>query len=1169
MDYIFNVRAKLDHTSLDSIKAQFAAFKKDVETKDEYAIKVKAILDTSSLSVKSIQDQLNNQKLTINVGEVRFDNAGLESVRNEMQQVANTTSSVTQQTQQAKQAVQQLADTYKHLAKEQVQAMIGNKLPSSQNIDSNGITVINNKPAEASAQSLILAMNQVQKAYENAFGKGNVDVQGITDASGKIDAFTISAKNAENEILKFRYSLQSIKDEANVIKGFSFDFMGGAFNESAIKDTQEYNKELKNQEKELQRINDLYNNIIASTHEKNKPMLGVDTQNGVISKNGLYGEQSSTLKTQIDTYIDEYSKLKQKIEEIQQTIKSGHTVNQQEIKDLQDREAAFKRLAEVIRSAQYADTQMSSKSVVNQKAILNEEIKEFENDVRNSNLASQDFIDRIHAVNQALQTVGDRNSFRTVYEDLRKLEAEFDSLQKVSQSNAARNSFNVDYSKASASLDEIVKKVQELGVNENELTFTTTDLLGAFANITDKYSLQTFNKMLSQATKEVRQQTQEIQNQEKEWQKLTDLINKAYGEATNSNTNGKAIQDPATIKLLRDQYDTVVVAVNEVRNATTDTFDQSKKSAEQAIQAFIEYSKVLQNSEQSIQATDNAIKKLQTDTSKGLFAQNSGNSEVVQLQQDITNLSNQYAQLQARFQSEGATQEVIAGFTQLDNQIKSTSERAKELQTSLKSVKDAAALEDRKSNLNNKIETWLRNNTRASESMRQSMKSLQTQIQSADKQTLTHLTQQFNELNRTAQQTGQIGKSFMDTFKEKALKFAGWFNLANAFMMITNEGKQALVTLKDVDSILTEISKTSERSVESLEKLGETAFDAASKYGVSVQNYLTGVQEMARAGYETLGEGQSEKMADLALLVQAAGDVSDSTARDYLIATDAAYQLGGSIEKLTKILDGQNLITNRYAVSMQDMTEGTKEAASVAHQYGMSIEELSALIAIAEARTKQGGNVVGNAIKSIMLQISDVTNQQVVKAFDTVGISMHKIVDGAEQLKTPIELLGELAKVFNELPQGDDRRAVVLSDLGGKYRANTLAAILQDWDSMQGIMETYERGAGSAMREANKTVNTLASSLQNLKTSGQEFFSKFFDTDKVTGFLKAFTQLVQLATDLVDTLGAIPTILGTIGATALLKNGGRVKLFTLNRICRHLKSFLSIGSFISDVSEIH
>lgn len=98
---------------------------------------------------------------------------------------------------------------------------------------------------------------------------------------------------------------------------------------------------------------------------------------------------------------------------------------------------------------------------------------------------------------------------------------------------------------------------------------------------------------------------------------------------------------------------------------------------------------------------------------------------------------------------------------------------------------------------------------------------------------------------------------------------------------------------------------------------------------------------------------------------------------------------------------------------------------------------------------------------------------------------------------------------------------------------------------MQGIMETYERGAGSAMREAQKSVNTLASSLTNLRTSGQELVSKFFDTDKATDFLKVSTNITQSLTNLVDKLGAIPTILGTIGATALLKNGGRVKLFTL------------------------
>ena len=107
---------------------------------------------------------------------------------------------------------------------------------------------------------------------------------------------------------------------------------------------------------------------------------------------------------------------------------------------------------------------------------------------------------------------------------------------------------------------------------------------------------------------------------------------------------------------------------------------------------------------------DNAgesIKKLQDLTSKGLFAQNPNDDRVKALKQDISDLATTYQQLQAQFQNEGLTESVRQGFSQLSSQLQSTSERAKELKQSLTSARDAAALEDRKSNLNNKIDTWL------------------------------------------------------------------------------------------------------------------------------------------------------------------------------------------------------------------------------------------------------------------------------------------------------------------------------------------------------------------------------------------------------------------------------------------------------------------------------
>ena len=960
MDYIFNIKARFAD-NLGTLTTQYLTTKKSIE---KNIINVKAVLDTSSLTLKSVQEQLNKQSLTINVGDIRFSNTGIESVRNEMQQVANTTQNVTQQTQQAKQAVQQLASAYQELSKQDVfDALNGGVLPKSIVAG----TTDKGTLKSVSQEDRLQALAAIRKAYEDTFGNTNVEVQGISNIEGALQRFVVTAKNAKDEVLKFEYALKPIKEKGvdsngnpiEKIIGGQFQYKGGTFGESSIKQTEKelleqqrtieaQNKALEKQSAHYTEINNKVGNIIAKQQERNNQIQGIDKDS-----NGKMFATIDSPSEDLQKYIEAFNKLNAMLSAYQTAIDKDVVVTQTFKNNLSSTIAELSRYGENIQKAQVASAgNLSDKDVTALAEAAKSDLQRFTAEVNMSGLATDDLKTKLVSLKTQLDGVADSKAYTAYTDELRKVKAEY----------------------------------QQIKVDATAATQAA--------------------QMLADTEKTLKQ-------------------------ATDKNLNNNAVQSPENVKLLQAEYNKTVEAINKFKTSSSEAFVENKKAAEQAIQSFGEYIKVLQTSEQNINATDNAIKKLQSDTQKGLFAQNSGNSEVVQLQQDVKALSDQYAQLQARFQSEGATQEVIAGFTQLDNQIKSTSERAKELKQSLTSARDAAALEDRKSNLNNKIETWLRNNTRASESMRQSMKSLQTQIQSADKSTLTHLTQQFNELNRTAQQTGQIGKSALDIFKEKAAKFAGWFGLANAFMSITNEAKQALVTLKDVDSILTEISKTSERSAESLEKLGESAFDAASKYGVSVQNYLTGVQEMARAGYEVYGEERSAQLAELALLIQSAGDTTDAVARDALIATDAAYQLGGDVEKLTRIFDGFNKITNNSAISMNDMASAIKETAAIANNYGVTVEQLSALIATATAKTRQSGAETGNAIKSLLVTLSDVTNGTVVKAFDAVGVSMYKFVDGSKQLKTPIELLEELSKVFNELPQGDDRRSILLNDIGG------------------------------------------------------------------------------------------------------------------------------------------
>lgn len=306
------------------------------------------------------------------------------------------------------------------------------------------------------------------------------------------------------------------------------------------------------------------------------------------------------------------------------------------------------------------------------------------------------------------------------------------------------------------------------------------------------------------------------------------------------------------------------------------------------------------------------LDSLETFSKQGILGKSANNAGVQDLNNKITELRENWTKLQVEMDSADspeAMETARAKAQELSKAIANTAKEAKELKANLTEVTNATKLATEKQNFGNRIDNWLKENTKASESLRQKMIQLKAEMESADDVRFTELKKEFAALNNYAKATGQTGKSMFDTIKEKIGKFTGWFTIANAIMTITNYAKQSIGVLHEMDDIMTEISKTSDMSAESLKQLGETAFDAANKYGVTVQSYLTGVQEMSRAGYDEA----AESMANLAILAQAAGDMTAQTAQDYLIATDAAYQLAGSEEKLSKILDGQNMI-NLYII---------------------------------------------------------------------------------------------------------------------------------------------------------------------------------------------------------------------------------------------------------------
>ena len=454
-------------------------------------------------------------------------------------------------------------------------------------------------------------------------------------------------------------------------------------------------------------------------------------------------------------------------------------------------------------------------------------------------------------------------------------------------------------------------------------------------------------------------------------------------------------------------------------------------------------------------------------------------------------------------------------------------------------------IESKKSKLDNDLTTYLNKYTKINESsalLKEADKVRDLIGAVNDNKSLRDATDAFRLYKSEVSATGYATKSTADRIKAMFGHITKLGSIFSVTSLAVNNFTKSLGTLKDIDDILTEISKTSDLTSQELEKLGNVSFRSASKYGKTASDYLLGIQEMSRSGF--YGE-KGTAMAEQSLLAQAAGDMTAEVANKYILATNAAYKYNGEAKKLNAVLDGQNSITNRNSVALSDMAIAMSETGTVASSYRVSIEDLSAMIGTMEAVTKAGGSEVGNSIKSILVNLQNVTSSKITDTLDAANASMTEFVNGTEKLRDPISILRDLAETFNQLDEDDALRAEILTNIGGKHQAAKLAALLQNMELFDKMLVDYSEGAGSAMEEAMKSANNWSGKLNQIQNSWHSLVSSIISNDTVLNGLTFGDKLIQGIEGMIEKFGVIPTILTAVNSSmvAMNKDYGLTKIW--------------------------
>lgn len=326
--------------------------------------------------------------------------------------------------------------------------------------------------------------------------------------------------------------------------------------------------------------------------------------------------------------------------------------------------------------------------------------------------------------------------------------------------------------------------------------------------------------------------------------------------------------------------------------------------------------------------------------------------------------------------------------------------------------------ENRRSKLDNDLTAYLNRNTKISESFvllkeADKVRNLISTIN--DKKSLREATDAFQLYKSSVASVGFNTKSTTDKIKSMfghVTKISSAFGIASlATKQFVNSAKE----LKEINTLITEISKANEKlSKSELNKIGDNSFGVASRYGRKATDYLSGVQEASRAGY-----GNATDIAELSVAAQGAGDMTAKLANQYLIATDKAYKFGGSVEKLTEVLDGSNYITNNNAVNMTELAESMSIVGSTAASFGVDVDEATAALGTMIATTQQSGSEVARAFKAILLNIRQVSDEEegidaegltkYENACNALNVKIKETKDGVLSLRDPMEVLRDLS----------------------------------------------------------------------------------------------------------------------------------------------------------------
>lgn len=369
-----------------------------------------------------------------------------------------------------------------------------------------------------------------------------------------------------------------------------------------------------------------------------------------------------------------------------------------------------------------------------------------------------------------------------------------------------------------------------------------------------------------------------------------------------------------------------------------------------------------------------------------------------------------------------------------------------------------------------------------------------------------------------------MGTTLMNTIK--------WQASSSLIHGLMSSVSGAISYVKNLNGTLNDIRVVTGASSDEMARFAVEANRAAKQLSTSTN-------EFAKASLIYYQQGDSAELAakKAAITTKAANVAFTASAQEMsemLTAVWNSYQAGE--DQLEHMVDVLAKLGATTASSMEEMATGMQKVAATANTVGVSMEQMSAIVATSASVTRQAPQTIGTAWNTILSRIGGLKLGETLedgvdlnkysKALQTVGVD---VLDATGELRNMGDVIDELGAKWDTLSTA--QQSALAQTIGGARQYTQILAFFENFDKYQQNMQTANNADGALQEQADIYAESWEAASKRVQAAMETLYNQLINDKAITKLTSVIANVISGITTITQSMGGAVNVLTLIGTT--------------------------------------